>query len=137
MSSGGQSGIPTQQLPSTTQPVAQAAQTESDLTVAARPHARRLANLALNPFGLVGILQLPIYGVLLWWTRGLPYVLDNNESFSALWHAANMYNFGFNSSFGLTDEAISPAIAAHPYIHTHQGNFPRIFAFILYVFGAR
>lgn len=78
-----------------------------------------------------------VYGWLLVATDFLPYVMDNNESFSSLWHAANLYNFGVENSRGLADEAFSPHAAAHPYVHTHQGNFPRLFAFVIYVLGAR
>jgi hypothetical protein len=63
--------------------------------------------------------------------------MDNNESFSAFVHAANLHHFPLSRTLGLTDEAFSPDAAAHPYVYTHQGNFPRVFAFILYAFGAR
>jgi hypothetical protein len=77
------------------------------------------------------------YGALLLWTGGLPYVLDNNESFSSLCHAYNLYHFDFWKTYGVTDEACSPHAAAHPYLYTHEGNFPRLFAFLLFVLGAR
>ena len=63
--------------------------------------------------------------------------MDNNETYSALLHAHNLWNFDFFRSFGLADDVASPAQAAHPVIHTHQGDFPRLFSFILYAFGAR
>jgi len=66
-----------------------------------------------------------------------PYVFDNNESFSTLWHAHNLFHFDFFKSFGLADEAYSKFAAAHPYVHTHQGNWPRIFGFLIYALGAR
>src|SRR5258708_7320507 len=68
-----------------------------------------------------------IYGGLLWYTHGLPYVLDNNESFSSLWHAYNLYHFDISKSMGLADETFAYHAAAHPFVHTHQGNFPRLF----------
>lgn len=77
------------------------------------------------------------YGWLLAKSEWLPYVMDNNESFSSLWHATNLYHFGLEHSFGLTDEAYGFAPEAHPYVYTHQGNFPRLFALILYAAGAR
>lgn len=77
------------------------------------------------------------YGWLLAKSDGFPYVMDNNESFSSLWHATNLYHFGLERSFGLTDEAYGFAADAHPYVYTHQGNFPRLFALILYAAGAR
>ena len=70
-------------------------------------------------------------------TDFLPYVTDNNESFSSLWHAYNLYHFDIRESAGLTDETFSPHAEAHPFVHTHQGNVPRLFAFVLYVLGAR
>ena len=77
------------------------------------------------------------YGWLLARSDGLPYVMDNNESFSSLWHATNLYHFGLERSFGLTDEAYGFAPEAHTYVYTHQGNFPRIFALVIYAAGAR
>ncbi len=68
---------------------------------------------------------------------GIPYVTDNNETFSSLNHAYNLWHFDFFRSYGLADEAASPYAAAHPVVHTHQGNFPRLFAFLIYVLGAR
>ncbi len=68
---------------------------------------------------------------------GVPYVMDNNETFSSLNHAYNLWHFDFFSSFGLADEAVSPAAAAHPVVHSHQGNFPRLFAYLIYAVGAR
>jgi hypothetical protein len=86
----------------------------------------------------VGLLYVIAYGWLLRSTDALPYVLDNNESFSSYIHGANMFHFGVANSFGLTDEAFSPdAAAAHPYVYTHGGNFPRIFSYMLYALGAR
>ena len=89
--------------------------------------------------GLTAVLLLYfiIYGWLLWFSDYLPYVFDNNESFSALVHAYNLYHGDLSKSFGLTDETFSPLASAHPIIHTHQGNWPRIFAYVLYVLGAR
>ena len=83
------------------------------------------------------LLYVVLYGWMLLATDLLPYVMDNNESFSSLWHAANIYNFGITQTYGLADESFSPHAMAHPYVHTHQGNFPRLFAFLIYVIGAR
>ena len=77
------------------------------------------------------------YGFLIVRGHGIPYVMDNNELFSALNHAYNLWHFDFFRSYGVTDEAVSPDPAAHPVAHTHQGNFPRLFAFVLYALGAR
>jgi hypothetical protein len=78
-----------------------------------------------------------VYGGLLVRSDFLPYVTDNNESFSSLWHAINLYHFEFSKSFGLTDEAYGFSAAAHPYVYTHQGNFPRLYATLIYALGAR
>lgn len=67
----------------------------------------------------------------------LPFITDNNETFSSLAHASNIYNFGFRGTYGLTDETISPFAAAGPYVYTHMGNFPRFFALLIYALGAR
>jgi hypothetical protein len=77
------------------------------------------------------------YGWLLARSALFPYVMDNNESFSSLWHASNLYHFGLSGSFGLTDEAYGFEPGAHPYVYTHQGNLPRLFALVLYGLGAR
>ena len=86
---------------------------------------------------IILIVYFAWYGFLILRGNSIPYVMDNNESFSALNHAYNLWHFDFFRSYGLTDEAESPDPAAHPYVHTHQGNFPRLFAFVLYALGAR
>ena len=86
---------------------------------------------------LLFLVYAAIYGWLLVATDFRPYVMDNNESYSTLWHAYNLFHFDFFQSFGVTDEAFSPHAAAHPFLHTHQGNMPRLFGFIIYVLGAR
>lgn len=78
-----------------------------------------------------------LYAVLLFRTDGYPYVLDNNESYSSWWHARSLYENGIAKTKGLTDEVFSPAPTASPYIHSHQGNLPRLFTFILYAAGFR
>jgi len=88
-------------------------------------------------FGPVLALYLGVYGLLLGTTRGIPYVTDGNESYSMLVHASNLYHFPLSRTFGLSDEAYSREPSAHPYAYTHQGNFPRLFSFVLYVVGAR
>ena len=60
--------------------------------------------------------------------QGLPYIFDNNESFSSIIHAKNLLQFDFLKSFGLADESYGVTESAHPYVYTHQGNFPRLFA---------
>ena len=88
---------------------------------------------------LVGLALLYVigYGWLLASTDALPYTIDNSESFAAFLHGANMFRFGVATSFGLTDEAFSPDAAAHPYVYTHGGNFPRLYTYLLYALGAR
>jgi hypothetical protein len=76
-----------------------------------------------------------LYSFLLWRTDGYPYVYDNNESYSSLWHARSLYENGVAHTKGLTDEVFSTAPAASPYVHTHQGNWPRLYTFILYALG--
>src|SRR5258708_36393546 len=77
------------------------------------------------------------YGWFLVRSSFVPYVMDGNETFSVWWHAYNLYTFSFWKSFGLTDEAFSYNAAAHPFFHTHQGNMPRLFGFLIYALGAR
>src|SRR5712692_2070930 len=86
---------------------------------------------------IILIVYLAWYSFLILRGHGIPYVMDNNETFSALNQARNLWTFDFFQSFGLTDEAVSPDPAAHPVVHTHQGNFPRLFSFLLYALGAR
>lgn len=77
------------------------------------------------------------YGWFLVRSDFVPYVMDGNETFSVWWHAHNLYTFSFWKSFGLTDESFSPDASAHPYFHTHQGDMPRLFGFLIYALGAR
>jgi hypothetical protein len=85
----------------------------------------------------LGVTYVLGYGWLLQTSNYVPYVTDNNESFSVLMHASNLYNFGLDKSFGLTDESFSPDAAAHPYVYTHGGNFPRLYGYLLYLLGVR
>jgi len=78
-----------------------------------------------------------VYGWILITSNYIPYVMDGNESYSSLVHASNLDRFSFSKSAGLTDEAASPHPEAHPFLHTHQGNFPRLFAFLIYKAGAQ
>src|SRR5258706_2787337 len=82
------------------------------------------------------ILYVAYYGAILLYSQGLPYVTDANESFSIYWHSYNLLHFDITKSFGLTDEAYGPSAAAHPYLHTHQGNMPRLFGALIYLLGA-
>lgn len=86
---------------------------------------------------IVALSYVVLYAYFLASNDYLPFVTDNGESFSSLWHAANLYHFGFGTTFGVTDEAYGFEAAAHPYVYTHQGNFPRLFAFAIYALGAR
>lgn len=95
-----------------------------------------LSSSSLSLFAVL-VLYLVVFGVLLVRTGGFPYIIDNNESFSSLVHAFNLYHFDFKKAFGLTDESYSPFAVGHPYVYTHQGNFPRFFALIIYALGAR
>ena len=84
----------------------------------------RLAALRTYLPAAVG-LYLVLIGALLVRSDFLPYVTDNNESFSVYTHARNILKFGIGQAAGLTDEAYSNRVAAHPYVYTHEGNFPR------------
>jgi hypothetical protein len=94
-------------------------------------------SLSSRCLALLIALHLVLYGGLLIWSGGVPYVFDNNESFSSLIHAHNLYQFPLSDSMGLTDEAYGQAPEAHPFVYTHQGNFPRAFALVIYAAGAR
>jgi hypothetical protein len=69
-------------------------------------------------------------------TNGIPYILDSNETYSNLWHAFSIHSFGLEGSKGLADEVFSPTFESHPFIHSHQGNFPRLFSWLIYELGA-
>lgn len=86
---------------------------------------------------VVVAVYLMIFFTLLFVTDGRPYAIDNNESFSNLWHARSLYENGVAKTKGLADEVFAWHPAASPHVHTHQGNFPRLFSFILYTLGAR
>jgi hypothetical protein len=77
------------------------------------------------------------FGWLLIKSSFVPYIMDGNETFSVWWHAHNLYTFSFWKSFGLTDESYGLTEASHPFFHTHQGNVPRFFGFLIYALGAR
>lgn len=100
-----------------------------------RSESRRL--VPSRAWAVVLAAYLVLYGAFLLATDGFPYTIDNNESFSSLVHAKNLAQFDLGKSYGLTDESYALTEAGHPYIHSHQGNFPRLFAFLLYLLGAR
>lgn len=104
-----------------------------------RTQMSRIANSssATRCWLFVVAVYIIIYGGLLLKTDGLPYVIDNNESFSSFWHARSLYENGVAKTKGLADEVFAWHVAASPYVHTHQGNFPRLFAYLLYALGAR
>lgn len=87
---------------------------------------RQLASLRQWYLSAALGLYVVVVGFLLVWSQFLPYGSDNNESFSAFTHARNLLHFGVGPSRGLTDEAYSGSPAAHPYVYTHEGNFPRL-----------
>jgi hypothetical protein len=74
---------------------------------------------------------------LLFYCDFLPFGTDNNETFSSILHAKSMYLHGIGSTFGLTSETTSPSLDAAPFVYTHQGNFPRFYALLLYAVGFR
>ena len=67
--------------------------------------------------------------------NSLFYSFDSNESFSSLWHSYSLLNYDFSLHKGLADEAFSPASEAHSFVHTHQGNVPRLLGAILIKIG--
>lgn len=82
-------------------------------------------------------LFLVVCGALIVGSDFLPFGTDNNETFSSLLHARNMVQNGLFSFGGLTNETTSSASSAQAFLYTHQGNFPRFFAYLLYVVGAK
>lgn len=97
----------------------------------------KIINKVFNSgFILIVIVYLIIYGSIIYKGDGIPYIIDNNETFSSLLHAKSIDSFGISKSKGLADEALGNDIDAHPYVHSHQGNYPRIFALIFYKLGA-
>ena len=87
-------------------------------------------------FSVVLVAYLFIFGWILTNTNGMPYVMDNNESYSSVVHASSLSNFGLLETKGLADEALGQSADAHPYVHSHQGNYPRLFAWVIYELGA-
>jgi hypothetical protein len=78
-----------------------------------------------------------VLGSVLAASRGIPFALDNFETFSTLIHARNMRLFGVRGTWGLADESYGLAAAQHPYVYTHGGNFPRLYSLLLQLLGAR
>jgi hypothetical protein len=101
-----------------------------------RGTVRRLARLDAAWLAVL-LCYCAVFGGILIYSDFLPYTFDNNESFSAFWHARNMYEYGIANSSGLADESFSYDRAAHPYVYTHAGASPRLFAYVLYVLGIR
>lgn len=85
----------------------------------------------------IAFIYLVFFGWMLYTSNGMPYVVDNNETYSSIIHAKSISQFGVSESKGLADEAYGPSLKAHPYVHSHQGNYPRLFAWIIYELGAK
>lgn len=81
------------------------------------------------------LLSASVYLALYIYADGIPYVLDGNETFSSILHAKNLLNYDWSFAKGLADETANDSVAAHSFVHTHQGNFPRIFAALIYLVG--
>lgn len=94
-------------------------------------------SLATWCLGIVIVAYIIVFGGILAWADGLPYVLDGNEVFSSLIHARNWVEFGTAVTYGLADESTGLTQASHPFLHTHQGNMPRLTATLLYLLGIR
>jgi hypothetical protein len=84
---------------------------------------------------LLGFLFVAIALGLMASSRGVPAVFDGNETFSSILHAKNLLAFGPGVSAGLADESTSPRPSGHPVVHTHQGNFPRLYTAFLSTLG--
>ncbi|MDB2703587.1 hypothetical protein N9Y70_02465 [Methylophilaceae bacterium] len=84
---------------------------------------------------LILFLYFAIFGSVIYLSNGIPFIFDNNESFSAWWHAYNSINFGFTDSYGLADESFSYDKEAHPFAYTHAGTMPRLWVEILFRIG--
>lgn len=95
------------------------------------------ARMRLTSWRCVLAAYILAFGILLLATKGYPYVFDNNESYSCWWHARSLWENGVAQTKGLTDEVFAHHPEASPYIHSHQGNFPRLFTFLLYALGLR
>jgi hypothetical protein len=87
-------------------------------------------------YGILFFVYITIFGWMLFAANGMPYVMDNNETYSSIVHAKSIHQFGLSSSKGLADETYSSSPEAHPYVHSHQGNYPRLFAWLIYELGA-
>lgn len=101
--------------------------------VLTRLDARGTSRGALS---VVVAVYLVCFGALLLHSDFLPYVMDNNESFSAYFHARNLLTYDLSQSAGLTDESFAFHPAAHPYPYTHGGNLPRLMVALLTFLGA-
>jgi len=92
-------------------------------------------NKKLMGFIIVVIAMLLTYTFLLQKSNNLPYVFDNNETYSSLIHAKNMDKYGVSETFGLTDESYATTNSGHPYVYTHQGNISRFYTLLLIKLG--
>ncbi len=78
-----------------------------------------------------------LYGWLLLKSEGVPYVMDGNESYCTWWHAYSLNEFPLSKTCGLANEALSRSVSAQAVVHTHQGNWPRIPAAVVYWLGIK
>jgi len=85
------------------------------------------------------LVLLCLYGllttVILKKSNGVPYISDNVETYSTHIHARNLSQRGLRHSLGLTDETYASSERSPSVVYTHQGNFPRLYVFLLNSLG--
>ena len=85
-----------------------------------------------NPYDSIILLCFTlIFSFFFFLSDGLFYGFDSNETFSSIWHSYNFLNYSFDLHKGLADETFSNLDSAHSFIHTHQGNAPRLLGILL------
>jgi hypothetical protein len=79
-----------------------------------------------------------VFTVYTWWiSHGIPYFRDANETYSAFMHGWNLYAFSAWENAFLSDVAVNPDPAAHPFTYTHGPNLPRYISFVFIVLGVK
>jgi hypothetical protein len=83
------------------------------------------------------ILTFALAFLLYFWlaTNGMPRIQDQTESFNSYLAAENLYNHGLWNLRLLEDWATSPDSVAHPYLYTHNPDFPNLYSYVLLRLG--
>jgi hypothetical protein len=95
--------------------------------------------LSLENLSYILLWALPLIFTLYMWqiSQGIPHFKEADETYSAFMHGWNLYAFSAWENAFLSDVAVNPDPAAHPFTYTHSPNLPRYISFLFIILGIK